>query len=41
MVEIMTIDYMDINIHNGKEVPQTGRAPQVDVIVWIHHDVMV
>ena len=34
MVEIMTTDYMDVRIQIGKEVPQTGRTPQVDVIVW-------
>ena len=34
MVETMTIDYMDIRIKIELEVPQTERAPQVDVIVW-------
>ena len=30
----MNTDYMDIQIHIGKEVSQTGRAHQVDVIVY-------
>ena len=34
MGEIMTTNYMDIQIHIGEEVPQIGRAPQVDIIVW-------
>ena len=34
MLEIMTIDYMDIQIQIGDEVPQIERAPQLDVIVW-------
>ena len=34
MLEIMTIDYMDIQIQIGQEVSQTKREPQVDVNVW-------
>ena len=30
----MTTNYKDIWIYIGKEVPQTGRSPEVDVIVW-------
>ena len=41
MVEIMTTDYMDIRIQIGQEVPHTGRKSHVDVIVGIHHDLMV
>ena len=33
MVEIMTTDYMDIQIQLGQEVSQTERAPQMDVMV--------
>ena len=33
MVEIMTTNCMVIRIQIGQEVPQTGIAPQVDIIV--------
>ena len=34
MGEIMTKICMDIQIQIGQEMPQTERAPQVDVIAW-------
>ena len=30
----MTTNCMDIQIQIGKEVPWTGRPPQVDIIFW-------
>ena len=33
MVDIMTTDCIDIQIHIGQEMSQTKRAPQVDVFV--------